>query len=89
MRYSCIIRESLRETFALGRKRMLHVLMRMRRADAITRMFAGEHASHLCHLPTCVNPDHLVVEAKGENEARKSCKGKVCHMLERPSVRAC
>ena len=40
-------------------------------------MLGGEHASHLCHQPTCVNHEHLVVESKGANEERKACKGKV------------
>lgn len=40
-------------------------------------LFGGEQASHLCHETTCVNPDHIVVEPKAENEARKSCKGLV------------
>lgn len=34
----------------------------------------GWHASHLCHNPTCANPDHIVVEAKARNEGRKRCK---------------
>lgn len=49
-------------------------------AEAIQRMlFLGHHASHLCHQPTCINPDHIVVEDKADNEARKVCKGKVSH----------
>ena len=41
-------------------------------------LFGGEHASHLCHHTNCVNHEHLVVEGKGANEARKACNGKVC-----------
>lgn len=40
-------------------------------------MIGGDHASHLCHNPTCINPDHIVVEKKELNEGRKSCKGRV------------
>lgn len=38
------------------------------------RLLAGDHASHLCGEPACVNPDHLVVEDKITNESRKSCQ---------------
>ena len=53
----------------------------LRSAVAVRRMlFGGEHASHRCHQPTCINHEHIIVEGKPENEARKSCKGKVrCH----------
>ena len=45
--------------------------------ECINRLlYEGWHASHLCHIPTCFNPDHIAVEAKASNEARKSCKGK-------------
>jgi len=37
-------------------------------------MLAGEHASHLCHNPTCVAPAHVVVEPKAANEGRKACR---------------
>lgn len=37
----------------------------------------GWHASHLCHEPTCIHPDHLCVEPKDKNEDRKDCKGRV------------
>lgn len=37
-------------------------------------MLAGEQASHLCHHPTCINPEHVVVEPKEANEGRKTCK---------------
>ncbi|KAJ5096469.1 hypothetical protein NUU61_005825 [Penicillium alfredii] len=42
--------------------------------EEIARLLAGEQASHLCHQPTCVNPDHIVVEPKMANEARKGCR---------------
>ena len=31
-------------------------------------------ASHRCHTKTCINPDHLSLEPKRVNMARKSCK---------------
>lgn len=34
----------------------------------------GYHASHRCHNPTCINPDHIVVETKANNEGRKRCR---------------
>lgn len=37
-------------------------------------MLEGEHASHLCHQPTCINPEHIVVEPKAANENRKGCR---------------
>ncbi|KAI0021713.1 hypothetical protein F4780DRAFT_737429 [Xylariomycetidae sp. FL0641] len=40
-------------------------------------MIEGAHASHLCHQPACINQDHIVVESKEENEARKGCKGRI------------
>ncbi len=37
----------------------------------------GQHASHLCHEPLCIEPTHIVVESKIDNEARKMCKGRL------------
>lgn len=34
----------------------------------------GHDRSHLCHFSMCVNPDHLVIELKTTNQARKSEK---------------
>lgn len=34
----------------------------------------GDHASHRCGQPTCIEPSHIVVESKADNEARKACK---------------
>lgn len=46
--------------------------------SAVAELLQGEkQASHLCHFPTCINPNHLTVETKEQNEARKSCAGKV------------
>jgi Zinc-binding loop region of homing endonuclease len=36
-------------------------------------MLEGQHASHLCHQPTCINPLHINVEEKTVNESRKDC----------------
>jgi len=33
----------------------------------------GYYASHLCGIANCINPQHIVVETRAENEARKSC----------------
>lgn len=40
-------------------------------------MLDGDHASHQCHNPRCLNPDHLIVETKAMNEARKDCAMRV------------
>jgi hypothetical protein len=40
----------------------------------VQRMLQGDHVSHLCSQPTCINPQHLTVEPKHLNEARKQCK---------------
>lgn len=42
--------------------------------EEVERMLAGAQASHLCHQPTCINPDHIVVEPKETNEGRKACR---------------
>jgi len=34
-------------------------------------------ASHLCHNPLCIRPDHLVVESRKLNHKRKNCLFKV------------
>lgn len=54
------------------------------------------HASHLCHDPVCINPEHLVVEDKPHNEMRKICKGHVVVettfngvLLRMPPARPC
>ena len=50
----------------------------MHSPEEIHRMiFDDEHASHRCHNPTCVNPDHICVETKAKNEERKGCRHKV------------
>jgi len=33
----------------------------------------GENASHLCHNPACINPDHLVIESAHKNNIRVAC----------------
>jgi len=33
----------------------------------------GENASHLCHNPACINPDHLVIESAHKNNIRVGC----------------
>jgi hypothetical protein len=33
--------------------------------------------SHLCHNPNCIEPNHLYIELKSQNESRKICKHKV------------
>ena len=45
--------------------------------DDVQRMLDGDHASHRCHNPRCLNPEHLIVESKERNEARKGCAGRV------------
>ena len=41
--------------------------------------FDKKDVSHLCHRRNCVNPDHLVLESRQENNARKRCVSKgVC-----------
>lgn len=42
--------------------------------DDKATLLAGAQASHICHQPTCINPLHIVVEPKEQNEARKACK---------------
>jgi hypothetical protein len=34
-------------------------------------LLAGEHRDHTCHFSLCVNPDHLEIVSKEENQARK------------------
>jgi len=33
----------------------------------------GHNASHLCHNPGCIRPDHLVIETCGKNNRRVAC----------------
>ena len=40
-------------------------------------MLGGQHASHLCHQPTCINHEHIHVEDKEDNEKRKDCAGRI------------
>ncbi|KAK9429742.1 hypothetical protein V1505DRAFT_147484 [Lipomyces doorenjongii] len=44
--------------------------------DVHNLLYRGYHASHLCHQPGCINPDHLVVETQAANESRKMCSTK-------------
>jgi len=46
-------------------------------ADVEKLLYGGYHASHRCGYERCINPEHLVVETKAENEARKACSNKV------------
>jgi hypothetical protein len=34
----------------------------------------GDHASHLCHNPKCLNPEHLIWEPRHKNEKRNRCQ---------------
>jgi len=47
-------------------------------AGQVTRMlYQGLQASHLCGNERCINAQHLVIETREENEARKACSNKV------------
>ena len=38
-------------------------------------------ASHLCHTPKCINPDHIILETIADNADRKKChkaRGRKC-----------
>ncbi|EXJ65546.1 hypothetical protein A1O7_01887 [Cladophialophora yegresii CBS 114405] len=37
----------------------------------------GQYASHRCHGPLCIEPAHICVESKRDNEDRKMCKGRL------------
>lgn len=50
------------------------VVLASKSDDEFQRLLAGEHASHLCHQPTCINPAHIVVESRAVNEGRKRCR---------------
>ncbi|KAK9361124.1 zinc-binding loop region of homing endonuclease-domain-containing protein [Lipomyces starkeyi] len=41
--------------------------------DVYNLLYGDYEASHLCHQPTCINPDHLVVETRQANLSRKIC----------------
>lgn len=44
-------------------------------AESRRRLTQQNHqASHLCHEAKCINPAHIVVEPKENNEARKLCR---------------
>ncbi|KAJ8100660.1 hypothetical protein POJ06DRAFT_253352, partial [Lipomyces tetrasporus] len=45
--------------------------------DVYNLLCRGYEASHLCHQPACINPDHLAVETMAANKSRKICSGKV------------
>lgn len=34
---------------------------------------ANKQVSHLCHIPGCVNPDHLTIETERINKTRWCC----------------
>ncbi|KAF7535444.1 hypothetical protein G7054_g5378 [Neopestalotiopsis clavispora] len=65
--------EELKEKGLPQRAHRLAVLAYKSDKD-VARLLGGDNASHLCHQPTCINPDHLVVETKEAKEARKACK---------------
>jgi hypothetical protein len=52
-------------TLALRKKRL---------EDGAYNITNGEEASHLCHYPPCVNPDHLVLEGGDINKTRACCQ---------------
>jgi hypothetical protein len=63
-----------RKTKALPQNAHRLAIIAYKSEEEIARLIAGEHASHLCHQPTCINGDHLVVEPKSANEGRKECR---------------
>ncbi|KAK9372954.1 zinc-binding loop region of homing endonuclease-domain-containing protein, partial [Lipomyces chichibuensis] len=44
--------------------------------DVYNLLYRGYEASHLCHQPKCINPDHLVVETNRANISRRICSVK-------------
>ena len=59
---------------------------------AVERLLLGvggvaQKASHLCHIPRCFRPDHLVVERYLPNGRRKAClKAGLCVCVMPPHV---
>jgi len=45
----------------------------------------GYQASHICGIANCIKPEHIVVETKGANEARKDCHQ---HVVVRTNIDA-
>jgi hypothetical protein len=37
----------------------------------------GDHASHLCHHPKCLDPKHLIWEHRHKNEKRNKCQNRL------------
>jgi len=55
-----------------GSKYYVHIVSAMYKWKRAPK--ADEEASHLCHNPACVNPDHLVLENGEVNKSRGCCK---------------
>lgn len=55
-----------------GKKYYVHIVAAMFRCKRAPRQ--GEEASHLCHDPQCVNPQHLFLEDGLVNKSRLCCK---------------
>jgi hypothetical protein len=60
-----------------GRKYYISIvaaLYRQRRLEPGYQMQVGDESSHLCHYPSCVRPDHLVLEPGDVNKTRACCQ---------------
>ena len=68
---SSTAKKSSRKALPQGIHRL--AVLAYQQAEARRRLLDGEHASHLCHNPTCFRPSHIHVEPKWMNEDRKDC----------------
>lgn len=66
-----------------------HVVAIMKFGDSIVRMVKASKTgkiiftiSHICGVRNCVNPDHLIIEFKQENDTRASCHRVIMTGLE-------
>jgi len=57
--------------------RVVAYLKACSRAEAESLLYGGYQASHLCGTERCINEEHLEIEDKDTNEARKKCSSSV------------
>ncbi|KAL7010295.1 hypothetical protein EMMF5_000316 [Cystobasidiomycetes sp. EMM_F5] len=67
-----------------GHAQSLHrLVLALNGRDEVLKLYKENwDASHLCHQPTCLNPQHIIAESHEDNLSRRECAGKTVYVGE-------
>jgi len=55
------------------RRHQLALYLKLKQSGAEMSWRDGDEASHLCHVKSCYNPNHIVLESRELNQQRNGC----------------